>query len=115
MVKRAGVEEKALFLTCYAEPITRYRLRHIVQGIAKRAGIEREVYPHLLRHTCAVQMLRNGSNAFAVQRLLGHQSLYMTRQYCELLDSDLKSAHQAASPADRLQSARAKEGRRRLR
>jgi len=47
-------------------------------------------------------MLRNGANVFAVQNILGHATLHMTRRYITLAESDILSAHRTASPADNL-------------
>jgi site-specific recombinase XerD len=58
--------------------------------------------PHTLRHSAAVIFLRNGGNLFALQKMLGHTSLEMTRRYCELADVDVKRAHLTASPVDNL-------------
>ena len=50
----------------------------------------------------AVSWLRNGGDAFSLQKLLGHSSLLMTRHYGELADADVKTAHNRASPVDNL-------------
>jgi len=70
-------------------------------GIA--AGIEGvRCSPHTLRHTFAVSFLRNGGNVLELQRLLGHESLEMTKRYVLLAEMDLSRAHRQASPADRM-------------
>jgi hypothetical protein len=69
--------------------------------VATRAGVH-GVHPHRLRHTAAVTFLRAGGDAFALQRILGHSTLAMTRNYVALTDTDIKAAHLRASPADRL-------------
>lgn len=101
LVRRSEVDTPNLLVTVYGEPIDRYRLRKIVENAAKRAGIEEPVGPHRLRHTCGVQLLKNGADAFTVQKILGHTTLHMTRRYCELADSDVQEKHRLYSPGDR--------------
>ena len=68
------------------------------------------------RHTCAVMHLRNGGDAFSLQKLLGHSSLDMTRRYAELAQADVIAKHRAASPGDRfLPQVQRAGGRTRLR
>lgn len=71
--------------------------------LARRAGVESaKLGPHTFRHTFAVEFIRNGGDAFTLQRLLGHTTLEMTRRYVHLADSDLASAHKRFGPADKL-------------
>jgi integrase/recombinase XerD len=62
--------------------------------------------PHTLRHTFAINFLRNDGDIFSLQKILGHSSLEMTRRYCELADVDMRRAHAIASPVDNLKMAK---------
>jgi integrase/recombinase XerD len=57
------------------------QMRVVVKGIAKRAGIEANVYPHRLRHSYATHLLNNGAPMEAIQRLLGHEKHSSTEIY----------------------------------
>lgn len=54
--------------------------------------------PHVLRHSCATDMLNNGADLTAVQRLLGHASLATTQIYTHLSIRDLKNNYKLAHP-----------------
>ncbi|QGG46373.1 tyrosine-type recombinase/integrase [Heliorestis convoluta] len=60
------------------------------------------IYPYQLRHTFAIEFLRNGGNAFALQKAMGHSDMNMTKKYIALADSDLKEQHLLASPISNL-------------
>jgi hypothetical protein len=69
--------------------------------------------PYDLRHSFALLYLRQGGDAFSLQRLLGHTDLSMTRRYAALVEADVRDAHEAASPLVRLlPQARASRGSR---
>lgn len=59
-------------------------------------------FPYQMRHTFAIEFLRNGGNSFALQKTLGHADLNMTKRYVALADSDIKEQHKKASPVTRL-------------
>jgi site-specific recombinase XerD len=61
-----------------------------------------KIRPYDLRHAFALEFLRNGGNAFALQRTLGHTDLAMTKRYIALTREDLREQHTQASPLGKL-------------
>lgn len=85
------------------EPLTRGGLLQLIERLSINAGIPKGLRNcHSLRRTNAVNLLRNGASAFAVQNLLGHSDLSMTRRYVNLADADIEATHRQCSPIDRL-------------
>ncbi len=92
-----------LFLTRDGMPLTPNRIQSIVETYANRAGIKGvRASPHTFRHTFAVSYLRNGGDVFTLQRILGHETLDMVRNYVTLAQTDLQEAHLRCSPVDNL-------------
>lgn len=76
--------EQALFLNQRGERLTRQGFWLIIKGYARQAGII-EITPHVLRHSCAVHMLREGMELRSVQELLGHAHLSTTQVYSRVV------------------------------
>jgi integrase/recombinase XerD len=92
-----------LFLTESGRPMTTDRLRAIVEKYTGRAGVEGvRCSPHTFRHTFAISYLRNGGDVFSLQRILGHSSLEIVRNYVNLAVADVKACHRRFSPADNM-------------
>jgi integrase/recombinase XerD len=92
-----------VFITLDGQPVKKDYVERMMAYCGKKAGLTGvRCSPHTLRHTAAIRFLRNGGNAFACQRFLGHSTLEMTRRYCELADIDVKKAHMTASPVDNI-------------
>jgi integrase/recombinase XerD len=88
-----------IFLSEEGFKITNRYLAHILKKVSKIANVPK-VHPHRFRRTAAIQFIRNGGNIFALQKLLGHETLDMVRHYVELASEDVATAHQKASPVD---------------
>ncbi len=74
----------------YTEKLTRQRIWQIVASRSSAVG--RKVYPHMLRHTCATQMLRNGADLRTVQEILGHAEIDTTQIYTHVDDESMRKA-----------------------
>ena len=57
-------------------------------GISSRAGINKEIHPHQLRHSYATHLLNNGAPIDVIQSLLGHEKSETTRIYAQLSGSN---------------------------
>lgn len=113
--RRGQLETDALFVTCYGDPLNRFRLNEIIVRRCKSAGIDGvRCSPHTFRHTFAVSYLRAGGDVFSLQKILGHSDLTMTRRYAELSETDVQDKHRMFSPGDRLAPTTQKKGRTRL-
>jgi integrase/recombinase XerD len=81
-----------LFITEAGIPFTTQKARKLLGNLASKAGIERRITPHMLRHTAATQLLEAGVDIRYVQRLLGHQSISTTEIYTHVTDHGLRGA-----------------------
>lgn len=66
-------------------PVASSYFREALKLLAQRAGIDKRVHPHGLRHTFAVNMLREGADLVTIQRALGHADLATTARYVDHL------------------------------
>ncbi len=87
-----------IFLGHYGRKITTVRLWQIVKETLKLAGINKNVYPHLLRHSFATHLLSHGADLRAIQEMLGHASLATTQIYTHVDQLRLRQIHQQFHP-----------------
>jgi integrase/recombinase XerD len=87
-----------LFLNHHGGALTRQGLYKIVQGHARRAGLEQKMSPHTLRHTFATHLLAGGCDLRSLQEMLGHADLATTQIYTHLSAERLKDAYFSAHP-----------------
>jgi len=92
--------DEPVFVTTFDNRMDRNQLGQLVVRIAKRAGIK-HVHPHMLRHSYAIEFLRNGGNIFELKELMGHEKLETTMIYLKLSETDIETAQRRHSPADK--------------
>lgn len=87
-----------IFLGHYGRKLTSARLWQIIKEILKLAGVKKNVYPHLLRHSFATHLLSHGADLRAIQEMLGHASLATTQIYTHVDQIRLRQIHQQFHP-----------------
>jgi integrase/recombinase XerD len=87
-----------IFLGEHGRRLTTARLWQIVQEIAKLAGLQKRIWPHLLRHSFATHLLSHGADLRAIQEMLGHVSLATTQIYTHVDQARLKEVHRQFHP-----------------
>ncbi|HEX3519267.1 MAG TPA: site-specific tyrosine recombinase XerD [Solirubrobacteraceae bacterium] len=92
-----GLQQR-LFVNRRGGALTRQGLYKIVQGHARRAGLQERMSPHTLRHSFATHLLAGGCDLRSLQEMLGHADLATTQVYTHLSADRLKDAYFSAHP-----------------
>lgn len=93
---------QALFLDRWGhKALSRAGLSAIVNQLGKRSGLDKNVTPHVLRHSCATHLLRRGAGLRHIQQLLGHESISTTEHYTRVEISDLRRIIARCHPRER--------------
>lgn len=79
--KKLGIRSPAVFCTLDGKPLSQQYVRALLPRLAHRAGIEKRVHPHGLRHTHAAELAGEGVPMNVIQQQLGHGSLATTDRY----------------------------------
>ena len=87
-----------VFLTKRGTPFAAVTLWLRIKQRARRAGIERNVTPHMLRHSFATHLLEHGADLRVIQELLGHASISTTEIYTHLAANRLREVHARFHP-----------------
>jgi len=87
-----------VFLGGHGRRLTTARIWQIVQETARLSGVQKKIWPHLLRHSFATHLLSHGADLRAIQEMLGHASLATTQIYTHVDQARLKEVHRRFHP-----------------
>lgn len=87
-----------LYLNRGGGKMSRQQLWKLIKQCARKAGIERNVSPHTLRHSFATHLLQRGMDLRALQEMLGHAEIVTTQLYTKVETEHLKTAHRNFHP-----------------
>jgi integrase/recombinase XerD len=98
---RKGKDEDFLFCTVSAEQLSRNSITNTIRWYNENRGINKTSI-HLFRHTFAKLYILNGGDIFRLQKLLGHSSIEMVREYVEMFSTDLQKDYDNYNPLEQL-------------
>lgn len=87
-----------LVLNKNGTPLTDRGVRKILNNIVKKTSLKQKVSPHMIRHTFATHLLKEGADLKTVQELLGHSSLAATQVYTHVTNEQLRKVYLDCNP-----------------
>ena len=91
-------QEDALFVNVNGSRMSRQGFWKILKFYQAKAGIEKDITPHTLRHSFAVHLLENGADLGSLQELMGHSDISSTQLYTHMVNQKLKSVYEKCHP-----------------
>ena len=91
-------DENSLFVNINGRRLTRQGFWKIIKYYKEQAHIDKDITPHVLRHSFATHLLQNGADIKAIQVMLGHTDIASTQVYMQFQDEEIKNAYKKAHP-----------------
>jgi integrase/recombinase XerD len=91
-------DAEAVFLNLRGGRLSRQAAWMVVKKYGQQAGIEADLSPHVLRHSCATHLLDHGADLRVVQEMLGHASISTTQVYTRVSQERLWEVYRNAHP-----------------
>jgi site-specific recombinase XerD len=97
-------DSTALFINAWGGRLSTQGITNVIAKLRKEARIKRHVTPHMLRHTVATLLLRNGVDIRVVQEFLGHASIATTQRYTHITKEHMVRVLRKRHPSLNLRS-----------
>ena len=91
-------QSETYFLSNRGRGMSRQNFFYIIKAYANKAGIDKPLSPHTLRHAFATHLVQSGADLRSVQLMLGHSDIATTQIYTHIHNAQLKSQHQKHHP-----------------
>ncbi len=91
-------DSEYLFTNVKGEEMSRQGFWKLIKSYAKKAGIDKDITPHMIRHSFASHMVSNGADLASLQEMLGHSDISTTQIYLKGKSSKLKEVYDKAHP-----------------
>lgn len=98
---RNNKQIRTLFISQLGTPLSSQVIEIKVRTYAKQAGVKKKVTPHVFRHTFATELVKNGADITAVQKMLGHSDLSVTHIYMRVAGVEVKKTHRDHHPREK--------------
>lgn len=94
----ANEDTETLFVNCGGASMSRQGFWKLIKSYAKKAGIDKDITPHTLRHSFATHLLENGADLASIQEMLGHKDISSTQIYSKLVHGRIREIYNMAHP-----------------